>query len=280
MRYMLLIFFEIAAEVRRFACPLRRYHGRFRSSGRYHGLGYSLEPLTEDVQEDDFAAAAKVFFPTLFGLGMLHISMGFVYKLSPESVRRRIVKPVPSAPVQKFKNIIDTVGNKSDTIYRAKKRVLGQDDEAVMRQVGHHFAERIAARNGEDLPYNALVQPSYLAAVCRKTLRASVPPLPFRSLLSPHASQAPLSGHGSLTQLRGLSPRSDRTRTHIRLPSTRKDVIMLLSTGGWFSRSCCGAARRSPRTSRVPGVSDARHPVQSSAESAPHALRGGLEYRS
>ncbi|KAH9945553.1 cytochrome P450 monooxygenase [Amylocystis lapponica] len=246
MRYMLPIFYQVTGKLRDAitarVCDGPREINMLSWMARtaleligQGGLGYSLDPLTEDT-EDEYATAAKAFLPAILELGSLRLVIRYIQKIGTASMRRRILDLIPYKPLQKVKNIVDTLDKKARTIYYAKKLAFEQGDEAVLRQVGegkdimsilmkanlmaseedrlpeseiiaqmstlifaamdttsntlarilHLLAEHpeiqerlrqeiVAARDGEDLSYDTLMQLPYLDAVCRESLRVQPP---------------------------------------------------------------------------------------------------------
>ncbi|KAI0639055.1 cytochrome P450 [Trametes polyzona] len=99
------------------------------------GLGYSFDPLTEDVP-DEFANAVKAFFPQLLKSVVPRILLPFLVKIGTPAFRRRMVELVPSANVQRMKEISDTLHARSVAIFDEKKAALARGDDAVKHQIG------------------------------------------------------------------------------------------------------------------------------------------------
>lgn len=59
----------------------------------------------------------------------------YMEALGSPAFRRRLVELIPSRRVQKAKEIVDTMHQRSTQIFYEKKQALQQGDEAVLRQV-------------------------------------------------------------------------------------------------------------------------------------------------
>ncbi|KAL1952219.1 hypothetical protein VTO73DRAFT_1368 [Trametes versicolor] len=99
------------------------------------GLGYSFDPLTEDVA-DEFASAVKSFFPQLVKSVVPRIFLPIAVKLGPASFRRRVVDMLPSPNIQRMKDISDILHARSVQIFNEKKAALARGDDAVKHQIG------------------------------------------------------------------------------------------------------------------------------------------------
>ena len=60
----------------------------------------------------------------------------FLVKLGPPNLRRFLCQMIPSADVQKLREVVDIMWDTSVRIVEAKKAALEMGDEAVMEQVG------------------------------------------------------------------------------------------------------------------------------------------------
>ncbi|OBZ77377.1 hypothetical protein A0H81_02561, partial [Grifola frondosa] len=99
------------------------------------GLGYSFDPLVEDVP-DAYGDAIKQFIPVLFGLGIWRRIMPVLPMIGSAAFRRKIVDMIPSKRVQKLKTIVDTLDRRSKDIYQQKKVALEKGNKALLQQVG------------------------------------------------------------------------------------------------------------------------------------------------
>ncbi|KAI0768611.1 cytochrome P450 [Trametes elegans] len=99
------------------------------------GLGYSFDPLTEDVA-DDFAVAVKEFFPQLIRTVIPRMLLPLGLKIGSPAFRRRLVDMLPIPSVQRLKDISDIMHARSVLIYHEKKAALESGDDAVKHQIG------------------------------------------------------------------------------------------------------------------------------------------------
>ncbi|KAI0666339.1 cytochrome P450 [Trametes maxima] len=127
------------------------------------GLGYSFDPLTEDVA-DDFAKAVKDFFPELVKSAIPRLLLPVVMKLGTPAFRRRIVDATPNAYVQRMKDIVDTMHGRSVLIFNEKKEALARGDDAVKHQIGEGrdimsilLRENMMASEEDKLPDDELI---------------------------------------------------------------------------------------------------------------------------
>ncbi|EJF59099.1 cytochrome P450 [Dichomitus squalens LYAD-421 SS1] len=89
------------------------------------GLGYSFDPLTEDVQ-DAYGDAVKSYSPvaTCAEMMLLRQLTPFVGFLGPSWLRRWLVEILPIPSVQELIRICDTMRAKSSEILQAKKAAV------------------------------------------------------------------------------------------------------------------------------------------------------------
>lgn len=119
-------------------------------------LGYSFDPLTEDVS-DDFAESVKSFLyvclvfwlssphpcplvaecsPATSQLAVIRAIVGPLAFLGPSWLRRMVVALIPAERVQRMKKIVDTMYSKSVQIIDEKKAAMKKGDSELLRQVG------------------------------------------------------------------------------------------------------------------------------------------------
>ncbi|CCM06150.1 uncharacterized protein FIBRA_09623 [Fibroporia radiculosa] len=99
------------------------------------GLGYSFDPLTEDVQ-NQYGNALKDLFPSMQKLGIVWQLVPFISKLGPAHVRRAMLDMIPYKKAHKVKAIVDTMSQKSQGIFDVKATALRSGDEVLAQQVG------------------------------------------------------------------------------------------------------------------------------------------------
>ncbi|KAI0651533.1 cytochrome P450 [Trametes meyenii] len=126
-------------------------------------LGYSFDPLTEDVA-DDFANAVKDFFPQLVKSAIPRLLLPLLLKIGTPAFRRRIVDATPNAYVQRMKGIVDTMHERSVLIFNEKKEALARGDDAVKHQIGEGrdimsilLRENMVASEEDKLPDDELI---------------------------------------------------------------------------------------------------------------------------
>ncbi|RPD55386.1 cytochrome P450 [Lentinus tigrinus ALCF2SS1-7] len=98
-------------------------------------LGYSFDPLIEDVT-DPFADAVKSFFGATSALRVARTILGPFALLGPAWFRRKVVELIPSTRVQRLKEIVDTMHQRSVDIVSQKKAAMENGDDAILRQIG------------------------------------------------------------------------------------------------------------------------------------------------
>lgn len=116
------------------------------------GLGYSFDPLTEDVP-NEYADAVKTFQSVLFLalernvlltalcyreiiFPLFQVRMPIIFKFGSAWFRRRVVELIPLNIAQRARMISDTIDRCSRQVFREKRLALQEGDEAVRRQVG------------------------------------------------------------------------------------------------------------------------------------------------
>ncbi|CCM05747.1 uncharacterized protein FIBRA_07979 [Fibroporia radiculosa] len=99
------------------------------------GLGYSFDPLVEDMH-NEYGHALKTLLPNLVKLPVVRLMLPYLTKIGPPAFRRFVISLVPDNDVQRIKSIVDTMDFQSRTIFEKKKTALLQGDEAILQQVG------------------------------------------------------------------------------------------------------------------------------------------------
>ncbi|KAI0718795.1 cytochrome P450 [Cerioporus squamosus] len=100
------------------------------------GLGYSFDPLEEDVTPDVYAEAIKSYVPALYDLSVFRWAMPYVSLIGTPGFRRRILEWIPMKRLHKLKSVVDTMHGRAREIYAEKKALLDRGDEALLEQVG------------------------------------------------------------------------------------------------------------------------------------------------
>ncbi|KAH9941813.1 cytochrome P450 [Epithele typhae] len=100
------------------------------------GLGYSFDPLEEDVTPDVFAVAIKAYVPALYALSVFRWAMPYVSHLGTPAFRRRLMEWIPFKRLHRLKNVVDTMHRRAEEIYQEKKAQLDKGDQALLLQVG------------------------------------------------------------------------------------------------------------------------------------------------
>ncbi|CCL99520.1 uncharacterized protein FIBRA_01538 [Fibroporia radiculosa] len=99
------------------------------------GLGYSFDPLTQDMQ-NEYGNALKSWFPNMQKVAMLRRFTPLFANMGPAWFRRFVLSLIPIAKIQKVKELVDTMTARSHEIFRGKKAALRRGDEELLRQVG------------------------------------------------------------------------------------------------------------------------------------------------
>ncbi|KAI0760454.1 cytochrome P450 [Fomes fomentarius] len=100
------------------------------------GLGYSFDPLKEDVTPDVYAEAVKAYVPALYDLSVFRWAMPYVSLIGTPAFRRKVLEWIPMKRLHKLKGVVDTMHRRATEIYDEKKTLLQRGDEALLLQVG------------------------------------------------------------------------------------------------------------------------------------------------
>ncbi|OCH86572.1 cytochrome P450 [Obba rivulosa] len=146
MRHMVPIFYEVTHKLE--SAIISRIRGSPREIDILHwtgraalelvgqgGLGYSFDPLTEDVS-NALGDAIKAFMPTFVPLQTYRRLLPYVADLGPPKFRRFVLDMIPDPTLQKLKKISDTVAEQSKAIFYEKKAALERKDDIAMHQIG------------------------------------------------------------------------------------------------------------------------------------------------
>ncbi|PPQ86419.1 hypothetical protein CVT25_003541 [Psilocybe cyanescens] len=101
------------------------------------GLGYSFDPLTEEVVPHPYIKAIKGLGPATHKIlipGRYLLSTAV--KIGTPSFRRTIVNWIPWKALHDLRDLTDVMHNVCVGIYESKKKALLEGDEAVERQMG------------------------------------------------------------------------------------------------------------------------------------------------
>lgn len=127
-------------------------------------LGYSFDELGPKSTPNEYSEAVKEFAPLMFKLQIPRMLLPYIVKLGPPRFRRFLVKLIPSANVQKARELSDIMYNTSVKIYEPKKQALERGDEAIVEQVGRGkdamsilLKANMAASEKDRLPENELI---------------------------------------------------------------------------------------------------------------------------
>ncbi|KAH9885122.1 cytochrome P450 [Cubamyces lactineus] len=99
------------------------------------GLGYSFDPLVAD-STDEFAAAIKMLQPATFEIHLLHRLLPHLPEWGSPWLRRKLVELFPHKGVQRVREIVDTLHQRSVGIYEERKRALLLGEEAHLHKLG------------------------------------------------------------------------------------------------------------------------------------------------
>ncbi|KAH9851068.1 cytochrome P450 [Lenzites betulinus] len=98
-------------------------------------LGYSFDPLVEDAP-DEFLKTVKVFFPQMQNSIIPRVLLPYFVHIGSAAFRRRVLEYLPSANIQRMKDISDILHARAVLIFNEKKAALARGDDAVKHQVG------------------------------------------------------------------------------------------------------------------------------------------------
>ncbi|KAH8101250.1 cytochrome P450 [Cristinia sonorae] len=99
------------------------------------GLGYSFDPLTEDIP-NVYGDALKAFVPTVAAMGSLRHLTHHVKFIGSLPLARTIVDHVPYDKFQKVVKVVDTMEEMTNEVLEGKKTALAAGDETVVEQIG------------------------------------------------------------------------------------------------------------------------------------------------
>ncbi|KAI0754390.1 cytochrome P450 [Daedaleopsis nitida] len=100
------------------------------------GLGYSFDPLKEDVTPDVYAEAIKAYVPALYDLSVFRWALPYLSLIGTPAFRRRVLDWIPMKRLHKLKGVVETMHRRAEEIYHEKKALLNKGDEALLLQVG------------------------------------------------------------------------------------------------------------------------------------------------
>ncbi|CCL99751.1 uncharacterized protein FIBRA_01773 [Fibroporia radiculosa] len=127
------------------------------------GLGYSFDPLTENVQ-NEYGNAVKDLFPNLQPLSMFVPLVPLIGNIGPAWFRRSVTSLMPYRKIQRVISIVDTMNKRSSEIFNARKEAIRQGDDASLQQVGGgkdimslFIKANAATSEGDRLPDEELV---------------------------------------------------------------------------------------------------------------------------
>jgi len=144
MRYMLPIFYRVTDQLRQGIAAQIGENGKdidvLSWLGRtaleligQGGLGYSFDPLVKE-ESNAFGDAVKAYLPHLVDLSMLWVTH-FTWNIGSPSFRRFILDRVPHKKLQRLKEIVDIMTNKSVEIFNEKRAAMKAGEEVVMQQL-------------------------------------------------------------------------------------------------------------------------------------------------
>ncbi|KAI0327588.1 cytochrome P450 [Cubamyces sp. BRFM 1775] len=100
------------------------------------GLGYSFDPLKEDVTPDVYAEAIKAYVPALYDLSVFRWTLPYLVQIGTPAFRRKMISWIPMERLHKLQSVVDTMHRRATEIYLEKKARLEKGDEALLQQVG------------------------------------------------------------------------------------------------------------------------------------------------
>ncbi|PCH40528.1 cytochrome P450 [Wolfiporia cocos MD-104 SS10] len=99
------------------------------------GLGYSFDPLTEQIP-NAYGDAFKAVGPNLQGLEIHRRLVPMFDEIGPAWFRRAVVKMWPSKRVQDAVHTVDTMDMASKEVYESKKAAIQVGDEVLLKRIG------------------------------------------------------------------------------------------------------------------------------------------------
>ena len=84
--------------------------------------------------EDPLSVAS--YSPTVAEMSFLTLALPFVNKIGTPMFRRRVLELIPYKPLQKVKDIVDTMADKATAIFHSKLVAMNAGDEVVLKQIG------------------------------------------------------------------------------------------------------------------------------------------------
>ncbi|OBZ67576.1 hypothetical protein A0H81_12405 [Grifola frondosa] len=126
------------------------------------GLGYSFDPLVEDVP-NPYGDAIKNYLPVLSRLQILRRMIPFIPQVGPPALRRKVVEMFPHKGVKHLISIVDAMHTHSTEIFEKKKEVLIRGDEAISQEIEEKdimsilLKANIAASEADRLPEHELI---------------------------------------------------------------------------------------------------------------------------
>ncbi|KAF9812459.1 hypothetical protein IEO21_06177 [Rhodonia placenta] len=129
------------------------------------GLGYSFDPLATDTEtRNEYGDALKALNANLMQVEIFIRYADVLIELGPRRFRRFVTDIFPHPHLQRVKDVIDTMDEKSRAIFREKETALENGDKAVLHQVGEgkdimsvFIKANNAASEQDRLPENELI---------------------------------------------------------------------------------------------------------------------------
>ncbi|KAJ3993079.1 cytochrome P450 [Lentinula boryana] len=101
------------------------------------GLGYSLDPLTDEKIVHPYSRTIKKLVPTLMRVQFWRMNvLPRVVWIGSPGFRRLVVNLLPWKDVHHIRDIVDYMWEVATEIYESKKRAFKMGDEAVAQQIG------------------------------------------------------------------------------------------------------------------------------------------------
>nr|BED42987.1 cytochrome P450 monooxygenase [Trametes versicolor] len=123
------------------------------------GIGYSFDPLTEDVP-DAYAEAIKDFAPVITSPGMLLMRQAgpYVGHLGPAWLRRWIIEKLPLRDMRRLIQVTDALHERSLDIFQAKRAAVEAGDDTNAKDIMSILLRENMKASGEDrLPEDQLI---------------------------------------------------------------------------------------------------------------------------
>ncbi|KIK62396.1 hypothetical protein GYMLUDRAFT_41833 [Collybiopsis luxurians FD-317 M1] len=100
------------------------------------GLGYSFDPMTNELSAHPFTQILKDLLPTVQPMLSLRDLLPVVVKIGTPKLRRLVVDLIPWKDLHRVRDMVDYMHGLALKIYNDKKHSMEKDEETLYEQVG------------------------------------------------------------------------------------------------------------------------------------------------